>query len=64
MKYTIQSGDTLSSIAKQFLGNADKWPTLWRDNIEVLLLAQTKIARQQHNMIGPGWIFPETVIKI
>ena len=34
--YTIQSGDTLSSIAKKFLGNASAYPKIFEANREVI----------------------------
>ncbi len=43
--YTIQSGDTLSSIAKQFLGNASAYNQIFEANREVI---------QDPNKIYPG----------
>lgn len=34
--YTIQSGDSLSKIARQYYGDAMKWPTLFEANREVI----------------------------
>jgi nucleoid-associated protein YgaU len=34
--YTVQSGDTLGSIAKKFYGDGRKWPTIAAANKEVL----------------------------
>lgn len=34
--YTVQSGDTLSKIAKQFLGGADKYMAIFKVNQDVL----------------------------
>lgn len=34
--YTIQSGDSLSKIAKRFYGDANKWNTLFEANREVI----------------------------
>lgn len=34
--YTIQSGDTLSAIAKKFLGNASAYPKIFEANREVI----------------------------
>ena len=34
--YVIQSGDTLSSIAKKFLGNASAYPKIFEANREVI----------------------------
>jgi len=34
--YTVQSGDTLGSIAKEFYGDGRKWPTIAAANKEVL----------------------------
>lgn len=43
--YTIQSGDTLSGIAKQFLGNASAYNQIFEANREVI---------QDPNKIYPG----------
>lgn len=48
--YTIVRGDTLSGIAKRFLGNASRWP-------EIHKLNKDKIA-------NANLIFPGQVIKI
>lgn len=34
--YVIRKGDTLSHIAKRYYGNANKWPTLFEANREVI----------------------------
>lgn len=34
--YTIQSGDSLSKIAREVYGNANKWPALFEANREVI----------------------------
>lgn len=34
--YVIESGDTLSHIAKRYYGNANKWPRLFEANREVI----------------------------
>ena len=49
-QYTVESGDTLSSIAEQFLGDADRWRAIFqanRDQIE-----------------DPDVIFPGQVLRI
>ena len=43
--YTIQSGDTLSKIAKEFLGNAMDYPKIFEANREVI---------KDPNLIYPG----------
>lgn len=43
--YTIQSGDSLSKIAKRVYGDAMKWPDLFEANREVI---------QDPNLIYPG----------
>jgi nucleoid-associated protein YgaU len=43
--YTIKSGDTLSKIAKEFLGNAMDYPKLFEANREVI---------KDPNLIYPG----------
>jgi len=32
VSYTVQDGDTLSSIAENHLGSADAWPAIWQIN--------------------------------
>lgn len=48
--YVIQKGDTLSHIAKRYYGNANKWPTLFEANREVIQ--------------NPDKIFPGQKIRI
>ncbi|MES9970178.1 MAG: peptidoglycan-binding protein LysM [Candidatus Thiodiazotropha sp.] len=43
--YTIESGDTLSAIAKRFLGNATDYPKIFEANREVI---------KDPNLIYPG----------
>ncbi|MEW8680623.1 MAG: peptidoglycan-binding protein LysM [Candidatus Thiodiazotropha endolucinida] len=43
--YTIESGDTLSAIAKRFLGNASDYPKIFEANREVI---------KDPNLIYPG----------
>ena len=43
--YTIESGDSLSKIAKQFYGNAMDYPKLFEANKEVI---------EDPNLIYPG----------
>jgi nucleoid-associated protein YgaU len=43
--YIIQSGDTLSKIAKQFYGDANKYPAIFEANREVI---------KDANLIFPG----------
>ncbi len=43
--YVIQSGDTLSAIAKKFLGNASAYPKIFEANREVI---------KDPNLIYPG----------
>ena len=49
-QYTVESGDTLSSIAEQFMGDADRWRAIFqanRDQIE-----------------DPDVIFPGQVLRV
>jgi nucleoid-associated protein YgaU len=46
--YTVQSGDTLSGIAQQQLGDASRWPEIFERNREVLS--------------NPDRIFPDQVL--
>jgi nucleoid-associated protein YgaU len=43
--YVIQQGDTLSKIAQQFYGNANKYPRIFEANREVI---------KDANLIFPG----------
>ena len=43
--YVIKSGDTLSAIAKQFYGDANKYPKIFEANREVI---------KDANLIFPG----------
>ncbi len=44
--YVVESGDSLSKIAKKFYGNAQDWKRIYEENRDVI-----------HNpdMIQPGW---------
>jgi LysM repeat protein len=44
-RYTVQPGDTLSSIAQRFYGNSADWPSLYQANRSVI---------QNPNLIQPG----------
>jgi LysM repeat protein len=44
-KYTVKSGDTLSKIAKEMLGDADRWPEILEANKDVI---------KNPNVIQPG----------
>jgi nucleoid-associated protein YgaU len=35
-EYTVRSGDTLSKIAKDFYGDAAKWPKIFEANSDVI----------------------------
>ena len=43
--YTVQKGDTLSKIAKEFLGNANKWNEIYEANKDTI---------KDPDMIHPG----------
>ena len=43
--YTVQKGDTLSKIANQFLGNANKWNEIYEANKDTI---------KDPDMIHPG----------
>ena len=64
MKYTIQEGDTLGTIALRFLGNANRYVDLWRRNYAVLRAAQQQGEARRKLGSGPDWIYPGTVIEI
>jgi LysM repeat protein len=44
-RYTVQPGDTLSSIAQRFYGSSADWPSLYQANRSVI---------QNPNLISPG----------
>jgi nucleoid-associated protein YgaU len=48
--YTVKSGDTLSKIAKQYYGNANKYPTIFEANRPMLQ--------------NPDQIYPGQVLRI
>jgi len=48
--YTVQSGDSLSSISARAYGNLDHWPTIWASNLNVL-------QGDDPNVINPGDVF-------
>ena len=35
-KYVVKAGDSLSAIAKQVLGDANRWKEIWEANKEVV----------------------------
>jgi nucleoid-associated protein YgaU len=46
MKYTVKSGDTLSSIAEQFYGDANRWREIFEANKDQI---------DKPSVIRPGW---------
>ena len=62
MEITVQPGDTLSHIAHRYLGDATRWPQVYRDNAERIAAAQRMPARSA--MRGPDWIFPGLVLRL
>ena len=52
MKYTVKAGDTLSKIAKDVLGDANRWREIYEANKDKI---------QNPNQIRPGW---ELVIAV
>ena len=44
--YIVQSGDSLSKIAKKFYGNANSWKKIFDANKDVV---------KNPDMIQPGW---------
>lgn len=45
--YTVAGGDTLSSIAQHYLGDANAWPAIWAAN---------KAQLSNPNDLGIGWV--------
>ena len=58
--YTVQSGDTLSAIARRFYGNALLWPKIYEANKATI----DARAAQAGKPGGGSWIFPGTVLVI
>jgi len=50
--YTVKSGDTLSGIAKQFYGNANKYTIIFEHNKQVW---SDHGKKQDPNILFPGW---------
>jgi LysM repeat protein len=46
MKYTVKSGDTLSSIAEQVYGDANRWREIFKANKDQI---------DNPSVIRPGW---------
>jgi nucleoid-associated protein YgaU len=46
MKYVVKSGDTLSKIAKEFYGDANRWREILKANKDQI---------ENPNLIRPGW---------
>lgn len=58
--HTIKGGDTLSAIAKKYLGSASRWREIYELN-KAAIDAEAK----KHGKEGGGhWIFPGTKLKI
>lgn len=67
--YTVKSGDTLSGIALQVLGNARRWPDLYRANRDAIESESERRSYafprwRRHCYTGPDWIYPGTVLRI
>lgn len=62
MKYVVQSGDTLWSIAKAQYGNPLLWSHLYRDNFQTIQKVQKQKGRRR--LTGPDWIYPGTELQI
>ena len=46
MKYVVKSGDTLSKIAKELYGDANRWREIFEANKDQI---------ENPNLIRPGW---------
>ena len=61
--YTVQPGDSLWSIARRVLGDGDRWPEIWRNNIAALHDAQRR-NRAPPALRGPHMIYPGTQLEV
>lgn len=59
--YTIKSGDSMWSIAQQYMGDGSKWQSLYEANKDVL---DKTAAEMGHSSNDGTWIFPGTTITI
>ena len=62
IKHTIKSGDTLWAIAKKYLGNGNKYTTIYAANKTVIENAAKKHGRSSSQ--NGHWIYPGTVLTI
>lgn len=60
--YTIKTGDTLWTIARQLLGDGAKWETIYNTNRDII--ETTAKERRKKDSEHGRWIFPGTVITI
>ena len=60
----VRSGDTLTSLAQEHLGNWRLWVELWNTNHAVIVDEQRRYPEARRNMQGPDWIFPGTVLQL
>ncbi len=60
IQYTVVIGDTLSKIAKKFLGNANLWPEIYALNREVIGDDPNKIGLcMELQLPDPSWRLPD-----
>lgn len=60
--YSIKSGDTLWSIAEQFLGSGSKWQTIYNANKVIIEETAKKYGKSSSN--NGWWIYPGVKLTI
>jgi nucleoid-associated protein YgaU len=64
MQITVAQGDSLWSLAKQYLGSGMRWPELWRLNRPAIEREQLRYLQARRHMRGPDWIFDGMKLEI
>lgn len=62
MKYEVQPGDTLWSIAKHYYGSPKCWIWLYQDNYDMIRKVQQQPGRR--HLVGPDWIYPKMLLDL
>jgi nucleoid-associated protein YgaU len=59
---TVQSGDTLWSLAGKHLGNPNRWVELW--TLNAVVIGEEQRRRKLTPCHPEDWIFPGTVLRM